>query len=91
MKKKKLLIPIILSLGLTSCSFAGGFNFPGFNKEDKDDLDTMMMFLNLLWYYWAKERYQATHKKIFSEIIKIKKAHIIQDIRSIKKQLIYRI
>lgn len=58
----------------------------GFPLNNIDELQQMIMFLNLLWYYWALERYQTTKKKIFSEIADNKKRAIIDDIKALSRR-----
>lgn len=60
-------------------------NTYGFNG-DISELNLMMMFLNLLWYYWAIERLKVTKKEVFKEIIQVKKENILKDIKSLNKQ-----
>ncbi|MCQ2796602.1 MAG: phosphotransferase [Bacilli bacterium] len=55
----------------------------GFPMSNIDELQTMIMFLNLLWYYWALERYNATKRKIFLNISNMKKRAIIEDIKAL--------
>lgn len=55
----------------------------GFNFNLYNDLRVMMMFLNLLWYYWALERYQVTKKRIYQNIAKEKKKRIVSDVQAI--------
>ncbi|MCQ2794711.1 MAG: phosphotransferase [Bacilli bacterium] len=58
----------------------------GFPMSNMDELQDMIMFLNLLWYYWAVERYQATKRKIFLNISKAKKRAIADDIKALSRR-----
>ncbi len=40
----------------------------GFDYKKYEDLKYMIYFENLLWYYWALERYKATNKTIYKKI-----------------------
>jgi len=60
----------------------------GFNKNYFEDLITMIRFENILWYYWAKERYVNTKEKIYKEIAQVKLEHIHFDINEINKTII---
>ncbi|MCQ2752985.1 MAG: choline kinase family protein [Bacilli bacterium] len=55
----------------------------GASDKQINDLPYMVMFLNLLWYYWAIERYKTTKKEIFKKIADEKKTHIQADMRSL--------
>ncbi len=58
----------------------------GFNESNINELIEMIRFLNLLWYYWAKERYNTTRRKIFLQIAEDKKRAIIEDIKALNKK-----
>lgn len=47
--------------------------FPNVNKKD---LNIMIQFENLLWFYWAKFQYQRTKREIFNLIAKEKLSNI---------------
>lgn len=47
------------------------------------NLPYMIMFLNLLWYYWAKYRYLETKESVYEKIFNEKKTHIEDDMRSL--------
>lgn len=55
----------------------------GFAMNNMDELQDMIMYLNLLWYYWALERYNMTKRKIFLTISKNKKRAIVDDIKAL--------
>lgn len=55
----------------------------GFPFSNMDELQQMIMFLNMLWYYWALERYNATKRKIFLKITNMKKRAIVNDIKAL--------
>lgn len=47
-----------------------------YGNIDNSELNIMMKFLDILWYYWAKKLYQLTKKQIFYDIAKDKLSHI---------------
>lgn len=61
-------------------------NTYGFALSNLEELNDMISFLNLLWYYWALERYNATKRKIFFTISKNKKRAIINDIKALSRR-----
>ena len=58
----------------------------GFPLSNFDELQDMIMFLNLLWYYWALERYNATKRNIFLKIVKMKKRAIVDGIKALSRR-----
>jgi len=63
--------------------FLDAYNF---NYEYHDDLMYMIYFENMLWYYWALERYNSTKKEIYLNISKDKEKAINSDINSVIKK-----
>lgn len=62
--------------------FLDAYNF---NYEYKEDLQYMIYFENLLWFYWSMERYNSTKKKIYLSISKDKEKAINRDINILLK------
>lgn len=59
----------------------------GFPLSNMDELTIMIRFLNLLWYYWALERYNATKRKTFLNVVKMKKRAIVEhDIKALSRK-----
>ena len=55
----------------------------GYDLDNIDDLENMIMFTNLFWYYWANERYISTKEKIYLKIKDMKKKKIDNDLKAL--------
>ncbi|MCQ2791969.1 MAG: phosphotransferase [Bacilli bacterium] len=62
--------------------FLNTYDFPLTNIRE---LNIMIMFLNLLWYYWSLERFNKTKLNIYQTIANVKKRNIKDDINHINK------
>lgn len=55
----------------------------GFDMDNLDDLENMIMFTNIFWYYWASERYKTTGDKVYLKIKKEKRKKIDNDLKAL--------